>query len=226
VPSPCIPTVLYILEFLFCQSAPSCATLIFLKRQQLSTTALQGSVLGPLMFLVYISDLTLQLRSRHALFADDCKIYGPADKANEIKSDLAAVQTWCDVWKMKLNVDKCSVLHIGVSNPKTNYTVAGKILAIVQQQKDLGVVLTSTLSWSEHVATTVCRVNFVVHTLKKSFQRVNEESFVKLYSSYVRPILEYANLIWAPVLKRDIDLLEKVQRRATKIVHGLQNKQY
>jgi ribonuclease P/MRP protein subunit RPP40 len=66
----------------------------------------------------------------------------------------------------------------------------------------------------------------VVHTLKKSFQRVNEESFVKLYSSYVRPILEYANLIWAPVLKRDIDLLEKVQRRATKIVHGLQNKQY
>jgi ribonuclease P/MRP protein subunit RPP40 len=64
----------------------------------------QGSVLGPLMFLVYTSDLTLQLRSRHALFADDCKIYGTADKANEIKSDLAAVQTWCDVWKMKLNV--------------------------------------------------------------------------------------------------------------------------
>jgi hypothetical protein len=86
------------------------------------------------------------LRSRHALFADDCKIYGTADKANEIKSDLAVVQTWCDVWKMKLNVDKCSVLHIGVSNPKTNYTIAGKILATVQQQKDLGVVLTSTLS--------------------------------------------------------------------------------
>jgi ribonuclease P/MRP protein subunit RPP40 len=56
----------------------------------------------------------------------------------------------------------------------------------------------------------------VVHTLKKSFQRVNEESFVKLYTSYVRPILEYANLIWAPVLQRDIDLLDKVQRRATK----------
>jgi ribonuclease P/MRP protein subunit RPP40 len=179
-----------------------------------------------LMFLVYISDLTLQLRSRHALFADDCKIYGTADKANEIKSDLAVVQTWCDVWKMKLNVEKCSVLYIGVSNSKTNYTIAGKILVTVQQQKDLGVVLTSTLSWSEHVATTVCRANFVVHTLKKSFQRVNEESFVKLYSSYVRPILEYANLIWAPVLKRDIDLLEKVQQRATKIVHGLQNKQY
>jgi hypothetical protein len=56
----------------------------------------------------------------------------------------------------------------------------------------------------------------VVHTLKKSFQRVNEESFVKLYTSYVRQILEYANLIWAPVLQRDIDLLDKVQRRATK----------
>jgi hypothetical protein len=82
-------------------------------------------------------------------------IYGTAAKANEIKSDLAAVQTWCDVWKMKLNVEKCSVLHIGVSNPKTNYTIAGKILATVQQQKYLGVVLTSTLSWSEHVATTV-----------------------------------------------------------------------
>jgi glycine cleavage system regulatory protein len=69
---------------------------------------------------------------------------------------------------MKLNVEKCSVLHIDVSNPKTNYTIAEKILATVQQQKDLGVVLTSTLSWSEHVATTVCRANFVVHTLKKS----------------------------------------------------------
>jgi hypothetical protein len=81
----------------------------------------QGSVLGPLMFLVYISDLTPKLRSRPVLFADDCKIYGTVDKANEIKSDLAVVQTWCDVWKMKLNVEKCSVLHIGVSNPKTNY---------------------------------------------------------------------------------------------------------
>jgi hypothetical protein len=94
----------------------------------------------------------------------------PFSQTNKIKSDLAAVQTWCDVWKIKLNVEKCSVLHVGVSNPKTNYTIAGKILATVQQQKHLGVVLTSTLSWSEHVATTV-----------------NEESFVKLYTRLRKP---------------------------------------
>jgi ribonuclease P/MRP protein subunit RPP40 len=99
----------------------------------------QGSVLGPVMFLVYISDVTLQLRSSHALFADDCKIYATVAKPNEIKSglSLAAVQTWCDVLKMKLNIEKCSVLHIRVNNPKTNYS----IVATVQQQKNLEVVL-------------------------------------------------------------------------------------
>jgi ribonuclease P/MRP protein subunit RPP40 len=123
----------------------------------------QGSVLGPVMFLVYISDVTLQLRSSHALFADDCKIYAIFAKPNEIKSglSLAAVQTWCDVLKMKLNIEKCSVLHIRVNNPKTNYS----IVATVQQQKNLG----STLCWREHVAVTVRRANFVTCSLKKSY---------------------------------------------------------
>ena len=189
----------------------------------------QGSVLGPLLFLVYINDLTKDLESSASLFADDAKIYR-AIKSQEdyeaLERDMVRIENWSKTWLLSFNVNKCKTMHIGYNNVKQDYNLNGRTLAKTEAEKDLGVLVSSNLKPSNHVAVVAARANSRLGIIKRNFEYLDKEMLRTLYLSLVRPLLEYAVQSWSPYLQRDIDTIEKVQRRATKLVPELSNMPY
>lgn len=182
----------------------------------------QGSVLGPLLFLLFTSDLPTGLKSTCSLFADDAKIYGnPLTGAHHLQDDLDSILRWCCAWMIPLNIEKCKVLHMGRNNPKRIYHLNQDIIQPVSSHCDLGVTMTEDLSWSEHVVAVTNKAKRMLYMVQKTFGRCDPQTSSFLYSTYVRPILEYAGPVWAPVLSRDKNLLESVQRRATRMPYGV-----
>ena len=111
----------------------------------------QGSVSGPLLFLLFINDVPATTTNITTLFADESKLIGNARSPATIQSDLRCLSQWADVWQMKFNESKCSVLHIGKDNPKNNYMMGRRPLQAVKKERDLGVVVLAgdTLCWEE-----------------------------------------------------------------------------
>ena len=187
----------------------------------------QGSVLGPILFLLYISDLLALIKSSHSFYADDGRLYGnPLENSQAIQDDLQIIHKWTCDWLMPLNNSKCFVLRLGKNNPNTNYTIENHSLKTVREINDLGVLIDKELVFSEHVAHVVKRANIKTYLFQKIFTNPNGDLMKKLFVSYVRPIIEYASVIWSPYLIKDKQLLEKVQRRYTKTVVNLKNKSY
>ena len=186
----------------------------------------QGSILGPLLFTAYTADLKVIIQSPFAMYADDIKIYNTSNNQSILKSDLSAIGEWCSVWLLPLNVCKCSVLYIGKNNPQHTYTIDNSKLTKSESLSDLGVFLTSCLSWSEHVQRVVKKANSLVFLLSKVFAKSHFSVVSKFYRTYIRPILEFANSVWAPIFQKDVLLLESVQRKASRIPFGRTRPKY
>ena len=120
---------------------------------------------------------------------------------------------------MTVNADKCESTRITHSrdNTSSNYTLGGKPLKSVQSVNDLGVTLSSNLSWSKHVGITTNKANKVLGIIKRTVDTGNPDTFSILYKSLVRSILEYAAPVWSPYLVKNIHAIEKVQRRASRL---------
>jgi hypothetical protein len=119
------------------------------------------------------------------------------------------------------------ILHpVGNTNPKHTYHINGKELASFDNYRDLGVTVSFDLSWSNHILKITKRANSMLFLLNKVFCKSSPAIFAKLYKTYVRPVLEFANCVWTPVLQRDIQLLESVQRGATRVPFGRSRLQY
>lgn len=187
----------------------------------------QGSVLGPILFIIYINDLLDNIKSDGLLFADDTKIFHTIlsrDDALALQSDIDKLEKWSDTWLLKFNPDKCHVLSLGrFENIKhtQRYSIYGAELEHVFEEKDLGVTIDSELNFDGHIALKVKKANALVGIIRRTFSFLNCNLFRKLYTSFVRPHLEYAQVIWAPHLKKNINMVENVQIRATKLVDGL-----
>lgn len=187
----------------------------------------QGSVLAPTLFGIFVTDLVGLIESQSCFFADDGKFFGnPLSEANKLQADINRLLDWTNQWIVKLNIAKCSVLHMGTNNPQVDYTIDRQIIAATNSQKDLGVLMTKDLKWGEHINTIVKKANSFLYVIKRSFQLITTNVFLKIYKTYIRPLLEYAVQVWNPYLAKDIDLLESVQRRATKIPYKLRKKSY
>jgi hypothetical protein len=192
----------------------------------------QGSVLGPLLFVIYINDLPDVVQSNILLFADDTKIFNKVssiDDATALQKDIDALNRWSDMWLLRFNTDKCHVLTMGKFHNITHthrYTLYGDELEHVFEEKDLGVIIDMELTFEEHIATKVKKANGIMGLIRRSFSFLDGETFKKLYTSFVRPHLEYANPVWSPHLRKHIKMLESVQERATKSVDGLKNLGY
>lgn len=192
----------------------------------------QGSVLGPLLFVIYINDLPEQVISEVLLFADDTKIFKAVDCVNDsilIQKDINALEKWSRDWLLNFHPDKCHVLTIGkYSNIKHahQYKLGGKELEHVFVEKDLGIMVDSELSFEEHISRQVNKANSMLGLIKRSFDHLRPAAFRSLYTAFVRPHLEYAQSVWQPKLRRYINLLEGVQRRATKLVNQYKNLPY
>ena len=117
-------------------------------------------------------------------------------------------------------------MHIGHRNDRTNYTIYGNTLLKTEVEKDLGILVADNLKASSHVAAIAAKANSRIGIIKRNFEFIDKEIFLPLYLTLVRPILEYAVQCWSPHLQQDIDVLEKVQRRATKVVPELAHLSY
>ena len=189
----------------------------------------QGSVLGPLLFLIYINDIDLGINSKISKFADDTKIARVVNDwvdSSRLQRDLHKLETWAQKWQMEFNSTKCKVLHIGSKNCMFNYDMDGKWLENITEEKDLGVYIRNDLSVSKQCLTARNRANSMLGVINRNVSYKSKEVISKLYNSYVRPLLEYGVQVWCPYNKQDINMLEGVQRRATKLISSIKHLSY
>ena len=187
----------------------------------------QGTVLGPLLFLLYVNDIGDKVLpgSSIKLFADDCLLYRPIFQMGDqkqLQQDLDALINWSKKWLMKFNADKCYFLKITRQRApaKTAYSIDGKILERVDSYPYLGVDLRADLSWRTHINKITGKANGVLNFIRRHLYSCNLNVKEKAYTSLVRPHLEYASSVWDPHLKCDVHEVEKIQRKAARFVTG------
>ena len=192
----------------------------------------QGSVLGPILFLIYINDLLDDIESFSLLFADDTKIYRKIttkEDSEKLQKDIENLVEWTKKWKVEFNADKCHVLTLGkfVNITHTHrYVVSGEELEHVCVEKDLGVTIDENLTFSEHISNKTRSAIGIMAKIRSSFSYLDRDTFKKLYTSFVRPHLEYAQSMWSPHQAKFVNMIENVQKRSTLLVDGLGNLEY
>lgn len=186
----------------------------------------QGSLLGPILFLIFINDLPNKIQSNIKLFADDTKIFNITDNSKMLQEDIDTLLDWSKTWDLHFNIEKCKVLHIGLNNHKNSYYMNNTVISVTTQEKDIGVTFDPLLNFGNHIVKIVSEANRVVGLIKHCFCHLDVESLRLLIQSLVRSKLEYANVIWSPRWKYQSIEIEKVQRRATKLIPATKNLLY
>ena len=186
--------------------------------------------MGPILFLIFINDLDSNILSKILKFADDAKIVQEVQNVegrNNLRKDLSSLFQWSEVWQMDFNLDKCKIMHIG--NKKQlfdEYAIGGHILEKVEEEKDLGVIINEKFKVDKQCAMVAKKANQVLGLIYRTFSCKSKTIITQLYKSLVRPHLDYCSPVWRPHLQKDINLLEKVQKRATRMVEGYRGVDY
>ena len=189
----------------------------------------QGSVIGPTLFIAAIHSLPGTINSSVKVYADDTKVYRPVSShhdADQLQQDLDSIQRWSTVWQLPFNTGKCKVMHIGTKNLKFDYTMANHKLETTTQEKDLGILVDDSLSFHAHTDMVVARAYQTLGIIKRTFINLDETTLALVYKAMVRPILEYANTAWGPLFIGDQQKVEKVQKRATRMVIAIRHLPY
>ena len=182
----------------------------------------QGSVLGPLLFLLFINDLGNELKCKVRLFADDSVLYHEVSEtsAAEVQRDLDAVERWCTQWDLQLNVDKCCVMRASHKRIKSEpiYILNGTPLKVVTTTKYLGLQLTSNFKWNTHITNITGKASQRLRFVQRILRDSNKQAKELGYKALVRPMVEYACPIWSPYCIKLVSKIEMVQRRAARFV--------
>ena len=195
----------------------------------------QGSVLGPLLFLLFINDMPDDIMSSIKIFADDTKVYKDVQTKEDmltLQKDVYALCDWSLKWQLTFNASKCTHMTYGNAKVKSKYKMKegdGKVTDIKHDdevEKDLGVLFDTKLSFRQHIGCTVKKVNRMIGLTRRTFHYMDQEVFRLLFTSLMRPHMDYADCIWSPHLKVDIAQLENAQRRATRLVPDLRDRCY
>ena len=194
----------------------------------------QGSVLGSLMFLIFINDIVDVVRSKIKLFADDTTLYidvdNPIAAAKTINSDLSSLHQWSRDWLITFNALKTDSMLVTRKSSTTDHppiSFQGHVLQDTNNHKHLGITLRSDLRWSDHISDITNKASKLVGIMKSLKYILDRPILETIYISFVRPILEYASPVWSGCTESDQDKLEYVQLEAARVVtsamHGTSN---
>lgn len=189
----------------------------------------QGSILGPILFIAAVHSLPESVKSSVAIYADDTKLYRPIASQEDtevLQNDLDALVAWSARWQLPFNTAKCKVMHIGATNPDVTYTMAGHVLEETAEERDLGLIVDKDLLFHSQSAAAVAKAFRTLGIIKRTFMHLDEVTLPLLFKTMVRPILEYGNCVWGPVFCGDQDRIERVQRRATKMIPAIRHLPY
>jgi hypothetical protein len=192
----------------------------------------QGSVLGPILFVLYINDLLEETESDMFLFADDTKLYRQIFSHEDrvvLQRDIDRMVAWCLLWLLHFNPGKCKAMGVnntGAVLPEASYHIGDTVLDTVTSERDIGVLVDNQLHFDDHVKKTAAKANRIMGVIRRSYSHLDECSFRHLFRALVRPHLEFSQAAWQPYKRGQINKLESVQRRATKLVPSLRELSY
>jgi hypothetical protein len=202
----------------------------------------QGSVLGPVLFLVYVNHISSTVSCKFKAFADDYKLYLQYSRrdldevalaVSSLQRDLDAVQQMASSWNLNLNPDKCVVMRFNrgkfdwsTLEHAAHYSLGGNQLSFVDSHRDLGVVVDNKLKFNLHVHTVVQKASSLAMNLLKSTVNRSPPFMVSLFVSHIRPILDYCSCVWNTEYIGNLRMLESVQRRWTKKIEGFSDLTY
>ncbi|MFZ2538339.1 MAG: reverse transcriptase family protein [Oscillospiraceae bacterium] len=191
----------------------------------------QGSVLGPILFLLFINDVADNFHNNVSskLFADDIKLYteltSPSSVTN-FQNHLDLIESWATIWQIGISHSKCSILELGSTPSHSSFSITNNCIQSSKLVKDLGVYVDSKLTFSDHIHDIVSRAKQRLSLIYRCFLSRDTTNFRRAYTVYIRPILEYASPIWSPSLVYLINEVESVQRYFTRRLPGLGNLSY
>ena len=187
----------------------------------------QGPVLGPVLFLIYINDLDDDITSKVLKFADDTKVFrkikSDADRQH-LQVDLNKLIEWSEKWQMLFNFRKCKSLHTGHGNEDAQNTMSDTVINTTL--KELGLTIIADMKVSQQCGIAVAKGNQILGLIRRNKVYKEKELIIPLYTTIVSPHLEYCIQAWRPYRKKDIDMLERVQGRTTKVIQKLRNISY
>ena len=186
----------------------------------------QGGVLSGILFALYVNDLPNVIKhARVFIYADDVKLLmavNSNDDMRNLQRDIDAKAEWCDSWGLPMNPEKCNYIHYSPRNCATpvltSYSIKGIEIQKTSTVKDLGVTITDNLKFNEHIDLTVKKVNSEIGRARRSFKCRKLIFLSDLFTTYIRPNLEYCTQLWNPVHSTLIDKLEKTQNRFTRLI--------
>lgn len=191
----------------------------------------QGSVLDPLLFVLFINDLPKITRHNNEvyLYADDTKLnnrIGSDEDSCGLQRDLEELKRWSEKWMLNFHPDKTKHMRIGRSDTEApDYKMFNNITK-TSTEKDIGIVTGEKLIFSDHLAEKMNKVTKLVGLIRGTYAHLDPQVFNGLYTAIVRPHIEYANQIWCPYFVKDKEAIENVQRRAPKLVPGVKDLSY
>ena len=162
----------------------------------------QGSVLGPLLFLMFINDITIVVKNCNVrLFADDTCLFTTRESAQLINQDLKNIEEWTKQWLVTLSPSKTESMVVSlkphVQNSHPRLTFYNMPIAHVQAHKHIGLWISHNLKWHQHIESLINKCSRLIGILKSLKHKLNRKAIEKLFFSYIRPIMEYADIIWA-----------------------------
>ena len=192
--------------------------------ERISAGVPQGSVFGPLLFLVYVNDITESLLSVVRLFADDtslaCTTSNTADLQSILNHDLDIITKWSKQWLVTFNAAKTEVLYFG-NQQAPLLTFNGTILDVADTHKHLGLTFSDDCKWHKHINNIISSASKLLGIMRKLKFTVRRKTLYQIYLSFLRPILEYASVVWDNCTLYEKDKLEKNSNRSGKNCHWI-----
>ncbi|XP_041469949.1 uncharacterized protein LOC121419559 [Lytechinus variegatus] len=183
----------------------------------------QGSVLGPVLFLLYTNDICECISSLIRLFADDCVLYRKVETRADhaiLQRDLSTLSDWAKLWDMSFNVKKCVNMCISLKRQPLacNFTISDQPIPTATSCKYLGVTITDNLSWNSHAQKISSKAARTLGIIRRALGKCDLKVRDIAYKQLVRPQLEYASCAWNPHIQKDVNIIESIQRQGARFV--------